>query len=858
MKKKVLVFLFAVSGVGISFPFWRHEFSEWFGIANHNMKRLPTETIIRPEMELVGGETEFLRRRREWIEQMHRAAPGTDYKEMDRQYLEEQYKQYLFSGEYLKSGNGLDTVANGLLIGKWKEKGANNVAGRVTAVFLDTIGQKLYIGSDGRNIWRANPDGSNWEVLNDKLPFNGISLIKIIPHNGGRRILVGTGTNIFYFSDNLGLTWQTGNGLAAISSSSIERVIVANDSIKSIYILGRLFSSPNRTFIYKSVDHGNNFTRIALWTDAQFGETRSYDLWTSGIGYAGVFLLRNNQILKLTESTNTFESFSTIPLTDEGYGVLAGFWNGTILRLWALVEKQIYVSDDQGFNFISTYQFPNYPFFKTSFSASLTNPDQVFFGDIECFHSMDGSADFEKVNNWWEYYGDVENKLHADIPVVYSCITNGGSELHFVATDGGIYSSEANFETFTNVSMEGLHNSQYYSVYSHKTDTNFIFLGSQDQGFQRCNVDSGTNLGFKQVVSGDYGHIVSGNNGNSIWMVYPGFIDYYADARQQTNSINWDFTSGSTNFWMPPLMAKPGSANVCYMAGGSLSGGNQSRILKCVAQNNQIVVSQLAFDFKATTASNGGNISAMAISPLDSNRWYVLTDNGKFFYTTNGGSTWTKTNNFSGSQAHYFYGACILPSASNPDLVYISGSGYSNPPVFKSTNNGFSFSAMRLGLPSTMVYKIVSTPDDRFLFAATEVGPFVYARETNQWYDMKGRNAPAQNYWSLEYISDRKIVRFVTYGRGTWDFRISEILTGNRDIEVEKAIGIYPNPARNEVEISGFEGTAQIISTTGKTNHSERVGKGQKLNVSKLPRGVYMLRLHSDKGKKETRKLVLE
>jgi hypothetical protein len=104
--------------------------------------------------------------------------------------------------------------------------------------------------------------------------------------------------------------------------------------------------------------------------------------------------------------------------------------------------------------------------------------------------------------------------------------------------------------------------------------------------------------------------------------------------------------------------------------------------------------------------------------------------------------------------------------------VYLGGSGYSNPGVYKSTNNGQTFTAINTGLPNTLVFGLAANDDESQIYAATEVGPYVYIVSENKWYSMSGTGAPDQTYWSVEYISSTKTVRFGTYGRGIWDFKI--------------------------------------------------------------------------------------
>ncbi len=36
-------------------------------------------------------------------------------------------------------------------------------------------------------------------------------------------------------------------------------------------------------------------------------------------------------------------------------------------------------------------------------------------GGVHCLRSIDGGGSFQRFNDWWDYYNDVEVKLHADM-----------------------------------------------------------------------------------------------------------------------------------------------------------------------------------------------------------------------------------------------------------------------------------------------------------------------------------------------------------------------------------------------------------------------------------------------------------
>ena len=212
-------------------------------------------------------------------------------------------------------------------------------------------------------------------------------------------------------------------------------------------------------------------------------------------------------------------------------------------------------------------------------------------------------------------------------------------------------------------------------------------------------------------------------------------------------------------------MADPLNHEVAYLGGGGINGGNH--MIKLEIQGNSISYEELGQSFP-------GIVSAMAISPIDYSHWYVLTNNGKFYHSENSGQSWSTNQWFTGPNAHYFYGSTILPSSTNLGTVYIGGSGYSNPAVYVSNNHGNAFSSLTDGLPNTLVFDLDGTQDGNFIFAATEVGPYVYVAYDDQWYDLAGVGAPDQTYWTVEYIENINTARYGTYGRGIWDFILDE------------------------------------------------------------------------------------
>lgn len=788
-------------------------------------------TLVRMEKE--ESEAEEHRQRLLWIEQMHKTAPGVDWRAMDKETRLQNYLNFL-ANKYNRSG-GIVTISGANLEGNWVEKGSGNLAGRTRYADLDTSTNKLYIASDGGNIWKGNLDGTNWEVLNDQLQIEDIQYIKVIHFSGLKRILVATWSKDIYYTDNDGETWLTSTGFSTLTGGSdrIERVIVSDDSIKTVYALLRETFSGSKVSLFKSIDQGSSFTRMLSFNLTASNSLNQFDLWVPQFGDTDPFIVNKENAYRIDRTTNSAAQVGTIAAGISGYTMLTGHLatNGQIY-LYAYVNQVVYRSQDAGVTWQFSGDTQKDPFFKTSFSASIETPDLLFFGDIECYKSINGGSSWALVNEWFDYYDNMDDKLHADIPSVNSLKYQDGTPFLLINTDGGTYISNNNLNTVQNISMSGLNISQYYSTYTGIEDTNLVLIGSQDQGFQRSTTATSGILNPVQAVSGDYGQFVSSSGGNSFWMVYPGIAVFYPDGYGEL-SYDYDF-QGANYFWMPPLMADPDNESVAYAAVG-----------------NKIV--QLDFNGSDISAQDfsvplQGNITAMAFSTLNSDHWYVMTDGGKFYRSTDRGMSWTSSNINTNLDGNYLYGACILPSNTTLGELWISGSGYSNPGVYFSENSGLNFTAKSNGLPSTMFFKLAATPAETFVFAATEVGPYVYSKYANEWFPLSGGVAPDQTYWSVEYNTTMKTARFGTYGRGIWDFRIA------MPLNIEEKTGklqltLFPNPTADVLQVNlenenSENTTYQVFDLTGKSVLLGNLLQGNSnINIAPLSNGIYLIQL---------------
>ncbi|MDP4219126.1 MAG: FlgD immunoglobulin-like domain containing protein [Bacteroidota bacterium] len=752
------------------------------------------------------ADPDYQHQRQEWIRSMHRAEPGVNWEAIDAETRNAKFEAWQSAHAFTKKfpsrilGLPHDTIAGGLLSGLWSERGSSNVCGRMHTADIDFDNNIIYAASAMGNIWKsdlAKPD--RWTSLNDEQRFGDVRMLRVITTSKGKRIIAAAnGPAAVRYSDDGGATWQTATGLDGPKSwGGFKRGCI--DALEQhMYLFGSEWDYTNWKAIstlYYSADQGKSFVNIGKWDY----NSNLCDVWVSRSAATPVFFLKGDSLFKIA-ANNKLTFFRQLSYDDTlpniGWLLLQGSSQRTLSTLAILQtasgHSNIYMSPNTGSTWSKTGTMSGNPFNYNSFKILDSDPNIMAAGTIEAMVSRNGGGKWEHTNGWGEYYGDPETNLHADIdgidflkgpPLLPSLVDQ---EIQLISTDGGIFVSRDSMQSFENITLSGIGTSQYYSVMTSQNSPNFIYGGTQDQGFQKSEDTSLGRLPMVQTISGDYGHLSSSDGGRSVWCDYPGFAMLYPDAKGSSSHASWNFI-GRNHLWMPPIVADPLDPQSAYIACGGDT--TESSIWHLISRADTISSSSFwPFDFSGGNSDH--NASAIAFSPFDPMLAYVLTSDGRFFHSGDGGAHWYGADTATGPASHYFYGSVILPSAKVKNSLWIGGSGYSNPGVYFSSDNGVTFTPVDSGLPHSLVLGLAATEDEDFLFAATDVGPYVYSKKAGRWFDMSLGNAPDMVYWSVEYIPTLKIVRFGTYGRGVWDFTMDQIKTA---VQSDSACPPIPN-----------------------------------------------------------------
>ena len=705
--------------------------------------------IPAPVKTIVVEENDRYDLKEKWLEQLHSAGINVNWRKMDMDFRLD------------RSKSDRQRKRNEDVYGKWSEIGSSNQAGRTLVAEFDTIENSLYVASDGGQIWKVGMDEENWVSLTDPLRIPAIHFLRNLHLRDVDRLLIGSGMwgnpGVMY-SDDGGLNWEQASGLENIVSwGYIRRTVISEDPSSGIYILAQEWDYDQWmavSKIYVSYDLGESFTPLVAFP---YG-ANNLDIWTDRYSNGDVFVMDRTNLYVFDEN-DELQAVGSVESDDPESVILTGAVIEGIQDLYCMFrisgQSIFFHSADGGFNWAEQGSNDSGPFMINSFKASPAIAGKLYFGGVNAFTSADFGATWDLINEWWEYYDSPEDMLHADIPSFDAFFDGEGNEMLFISTDGGTYVSFDQAAHVQNISLRNLNIGQYYSNFTNRIDSRYMHAGSQDQGYQFSTIAPDEQaIDFDQLISGDYGSIVSGDSGASVWMVYPGFVMYRPDAVAGSTLQFWDF-EGSNYQWLPQLMEDPENPDAVFLAGGRLTTG--ARLIHLTRNGNSWDYEESDFDFSNGTEAN---ISAMDYSIMNPDYRYVFTTERDFFFSTDGGESWTESDVFEGPGSHYFYGNAIQSSNNTLGLVYLAGSGYSDPPAFVSTDNGKTFVPMSDGLPPTLVFDLALSSDDSLLFAATEVGAFVCKTWEQKWYDLADSVLPDQTFWSVDFVPALQSARF--------------------------------------------------------------------------------------------------
>ncbi|PKV49045.1 putative secreted protein (Por secretion system target) [Aquimarina sp. MAR_2010_214] len=658
--------------------------------------------------------------------------------------------------------------------------------GRVNVAIVDPNNPNtFYIGAPAGGIWKSTDKGANWTALSDDLPQIGVSGIAIDPNNSNI-IYISTGDDDANDSYSVGVLKSTdgGNTWAKTGLEFSNSQTTSNDIYIDPKNSNTLWVATTQG-VYKTTDAG------ASWTKTLNADVKDIKLkpGNSNVIYAAT----KDSFYKSTNGGTSFTKIqSGLPSSSGRLVIDVTPANPNYVYVLSAKTRNagyafqgLYRSTNSGSSFTKTRETTDIlesgqAWYDLALAVSDTNENTIFVGCFNIWKSTDGGNNFSVINDWAK--PQQATYTHADIHFLR--YYNGKL---MCGSDGGIYLSENNGGSFTDLT-KGLQIGQFYRIsVAANSSSNNVVGGLQDNGGYARDGNK-----WKNYFGADgMDCAVSGANPNT----YYGFIQTGSSLYKTTNrgTTQTQVARGpESGNWVTPLVSdKNGNIYAGYSSFYKL--------------NNTTFQ-------KLTNYNFGGKLDHIEIDPSNTNNIYVSRKNN-LYKSTNKGVNWTKVHTSATDITS------IEVHNDNSNIIYISTSGVSSSNtstgVFKSTDQGSNFSNIAGNLPSEAKNVVRHQKGTETIYVGTYLG--VYYKQGNNNWENYSKNLPNVSVRDLEVNYTDKVLLAGTYGRGVWkvplvsgsstgDTQAPSIPEGLTASDVtETTLTLSWNAATDNVGVTGYD-----------------------------------------------------
>ncbi|MBQ4820603.1 glycoside hydrolase [Aquimarina sp. MMG016] len=615
--------------------------------------------------------------------------------------------------------------------------------GRLNAITVDPNNSSIwYVGSPNGGLWKTINAGSNWTPMTDNLPRLGVSAIAV-DHNNSNIVYIATGDDDADQTPTIGVmksldggvTWnQTGlnvNTLGNITQLH-ELFIDPNNSNKLVCATSDgVFTSSDAGATWSQTLNGNNIKDLRLKPgDASVVYAVSLTAFFRSADGGGSFTQVTNGV-----PTNTFRMVIDVTPANPNYVYIFSS-DGADNR-----QHGIYRSTDSGQSF-TTREVDSYTligngqvWYNMAMGVSDTNADEIYVGVMDVWKSTNGGQSWTKLNRWDRL---TEAYTHADIHSIR--VANGKV---FVASDGGIYSSEDNGVNFT-PHYQDLQIGEFFNVAVAKGNPDNIAGGLQDNG------------GFGVGVNGEYRAYHPGDGVNSL--ITPADDNTYYGFIQNGGRLYISNRADGFDTWI----SKPGGAgNGVWVT--PLSADSNGEVY--AAWDNLFKLNRTNESWEQVGAWNGYT-NVLEIAPSDPNR-IVSSSHQNLRVSSDGGQTLDFNTNVVGNSI-----TSIEIHQDNADIMWITTDGdYANKGIFKTTDGGYNWTNITGNFPVATEYpaEIVHQGNHPLnpIYVSTDLGVYRLDDSSPDWEPFM-TGLPNTKIEDLEINLTNNTLTAGTYGRGIW------------------------------------------------------------------------------------------
>lgn len=677
-----------------------------------------------------------------------------------------------------------------------------------------------YAGAASGGIFKSTDGAVTWRPIFDDQPVAAIGALAVARSNPSI-VWAGTGEawairdvdmmgDGIYKSTDAGQTWTR---LGLEETGRIGRIVIhpTNPDIVFAAALGRLTGPQQERGVYRTMDGGKTWARV-LFVDANTGCSGiAMDPNDPKILFAGMWQVE----------MHTYAMFSGGP----GSGVWRSADGGTSWkkiegrgmpkppvgkidvsiapqdskRVYALIQTadqgSIWRSDDGGENW-KTGSWQRALIGRAGYyirlAVSPANPDEVLVANSSFHQSLDGGRSFRTV----PWGGDTHD--------IWIDPTN--ADRIIVTDDGGMTLTTDHGATRRRITLPigqmyhvAVDNDVPYRIYSNMQD-NGTMRGLSTTPEAAPGGSAGGGFGARGGGGGVWDHGIGGcesgftipdpTDSNIIWATcYGNEVTRYDYRTKLARSVSpWFRTLDSAPdtikwraHWTPPLAIDPFNHNTVYYGTQfihrTMDGGSSWKIISpdLSTRDPRYIVSSGGIVGDNLGQFYGEVVFAIAPSPIQKGLIWAGTNDGKVWYTNDGGAKWNDvTANIKGVPPLGTISK-IEPSSFDPGTAYVVVDLHlmdnRDPFIFKTTDFGWTWTKITGNLPQgplAYVRVVAENPNRKgMLFAGTGNALYYTLDDGMKWNRIKDGLPPAPVSWIVVQKQAHDLV-VSTYGRGLY------------------------------------------------------------------------------------------
>lgn len=804
----------------------------------------------------------------------------------------------------------------------WVERGPNNVGGRTRAILFDpndVTNKRVFAGGVSGGLWVNNDItdvSSSW--LQVGISENlAITCITVDPNNS-QILYLGTGES--YTSDN-GVgngVWKSvdgGNTWANVfndSSSSLrDRIFFINTILAwnnpltnktevfigvggSYYRPGEQFLGSNKNGLFKSINDGDSWTKIALNTTNgtpyepdDFEVSADNTIWLATkrnvFGHGGGTILKSTDGNNFTVEhsiTNGRRTQIAVSKTDKDkiYVLAEGSGDTPIVLLktddaFATTTDMTLPKDaDTG---IPENDFTRgQAFYDLVIETDPTNDATLYVGGIDLFRSIDSGVEWQQMSKW----SNNNNLETTNVPLVHP--DQHGFVFHptdankaIISNDGGVYYASSlsgateDIDPNTNISERNKDYNTlqfYHGAIGQDTNSDVLIAGAQDNGTPF--IANAANNSFNpsiDVYGGDGAYSFIDKDGE--YMI----VSYIHNDKitlslpyQRGNFKRLDDDADSGSFINPQDLDD--NLDILYANAHSTDPKFDS-----IVRYTGIKISEDLVKKRIGNPLLDSRVSALKVSPFttSSTTLFLGLANGKLLKVLNAETdiqTWSDISGteFSGSISAINFGK-------SEEEIFVTFHNYGVKNIWYTTDGGLEWQNKEGNFPDIPVKDIMMNPlNNDQVIIATELGIWATSnfKEFAPKWEQSNNGMSNVKVTSLSLRTADNTVLATTYGRGMFTGKftaavasVDAVVSGNKVFTVYPTIsnGNFTIQAKNELrntemnifDISGRQVYRKNVDFT--TNNKQTVS-------TNLKGGVYIVNLITEGNKKSSRKIIIE